>query len=96
VNGTETTTKGVDVVRRYRLRGEASAASTSWPAANFNDTEVDRVPPQTAAIPQRLVDRNTILTFEEGTPGAQAGRPGGLVAREPRRHDPRGPTSRAC
>jgi iron complex outermembrane receptor protein len=68
VNGVETTTKGIDVVARYRLEGDSFGRFDLLAAANLNDTKVDRVPPQTAAIPQRLVDRNTILTFEEGTP----------------------------
>ncbi len=71
INGVDTTTKGVDVVARYRLDlGESRLDLTA--AANFNSTEVTKIPglPTLTALPQPtfLFDRGNRLTMEEGTP----------------------------
>ncbi|HEY9218168.1 MAG TPA: TonB-dependent receptor, partial [Phenylobacterium sp.] len=71
INGVDTTTKGVDVVARYRLDlGESRLNLTA--AANFNSTEVTKTPdlPTLTSLPQPpfLFDRANVLTYEEGTP----------------------------
>ncbi|WP_309091900.1 TonB-dependent receptor domain-containing protein, partial [Phenylobacterium sp.] len=71
INGVDTTTKGVDIVARYRFDiGEGRLDLTA--AANFNDTKVTRTPDlptlTNLAEPPFLFDRGNRLTFEEGTP----------------------------
>jgi len=71
INGVDTTTKGLDVVARYRLDlGDSRLDLTA--AANFNSTEVTKIPglPTLTALPQPtfLFDRGNKLTMEEGTP----------------------------
>lgn len=71
INGVDTTTKGVDIVARYRLDlGEGRLDLTA--AANFNSTEVTKIPdlPALTTLPQPafLFDRANRLTYEEGTP----------------------------
>ncbi|HYD46521.1 MAG TPA: TonB-dependent receptor, partial [Phenylobacterium sp.] len=68
LNGVETTTTGLDIVGRYRLITDTAGRFDFTAAANFNKTEVDKVPPLTAQQPQPLFDRGNILQFEEGTP----------------------------
>lgn len=72
LNGLDSTTTGIDVVGRYRLPTDAAGRFDFTLAANFNETEVDRIP-ETPAIgipvsPFFLFDRSNILAFEEGTP----------------------------
>jgi iron complex outermembrane receptor protein len=71
INGVDTETQGVDVVGRYRLDYGPGRVDFTL-AANFNETEVTRVPaiPSNVPIPNppALFDRINVLTFEEGTP----------------------------
>lgn len=71
INGVDTTTKGVDIVARYRLDlGESRLDLTA--AANLNDTEVTKIPslPTITTLPQPtfLFDRANVVSFEQGTP----------------------------
>ncbi|MDP3174823.1 MAG: TonB-dependent receptor [Phenylobacterium sp.] len=71
INGVDSTTKGIDVVARYKMDlGESRLDLTA--AANFNDTEITKTPPlpAVAALPTTTVlfDRQARLTFEQGTP----------------------------
>jgi len=71
INGVDTTTKGVDVVARYRLDlGEGRLDLTA--AANFNKTSVTKIPdlPAVTTLPEPtfVFDRANLLTYEEGTP----------------------------
>ncbi len=72
INGVETVTKGVDIVGRYRLNTDAMGEFDFTLAANFNKTDVNRVPKtaQLSAlpVPPILFDRGNVLTFEDGTP----------------------------
>ncbi|MBX9707421.1 MAG: TonB-dependent receptor [Caulobacteraceae bacterium] len=71
-NGLETTTKGLDIVGRYRLPTDTLGRFDFTLAANFNDTTVDRVPGvpvvSIPVSPNFLFDRSNILAFEDGTP----------------------------
>lgn len=71
-NGLETTTKGLDIVGRYRLSTDTLGRFDFTLAANFNDTTVDRVPGvpvvSIPVSPNFLFDRSNILAFEDGTP----------------------------
>ena len=71
INGVNSTTKGVDVVARYRLDMGSSKLDLTA-AANFNDTNVTKTPglPALSALaqPAFLFDRQARLTFEKGTP----------------------------
>ena len=72
VNGVDTTTKGVDVVGRYRLDAEEAGRFDLTLAANFNKTDVNRVPTNSTLsglpVPPPLFARVNILTYEQGTP----------------------------
>ena len=72
INGVETTTEGLDVVGRYRLRTEQFGRFDFTGALNLNHTDVNRVPTtaQLSAlpVPPVLFDRLNRLTFEKGTP----------------------------
>ena len=72
LNGVDTTTKGVDVVGRYRLPTDSFGRFDFTLAGNFNDTSVDRIPgTPDIGVPASdffLFDRSNILAFEEGTP----------------------------
>jgi len=71
-NGLETTTKGLDIVGRYRLATDSAGRFDFTLAANFNDTTVDRVPGIPVVTipvsPNFLFDRSNIKSFEDGTP----------------------------
>jgi iron complex outermembrane receptor protein len=71
INGVDTTTRGVDVSMNYPVEVGAGRIDLRF-AANFNSTEVDRVPqtaPLSALNPSPvLFDRFNVLTFEEGNP----------------------------
>jgi iron complex outermembrane receptor protein len=71
-NGLETTTRGLDIVGRYRLPTDRLGRFDFTLAANFNDTTVDRVPGvpvvSIPVSPNFLFDRSNILAFEDGTP----------------------------
>lgn len=72
VNGVDTTSKGVDVVARYRLDADAAGRFDLTLAANYNQTEVTRVPTTSTLsglpVPPPLFARVNILTYEQGTP----------------------------
>lgn len=69
INGVETKTQGVDLVTRYRWRGETLGRIDVTLSANWNDTEVEALP-STAVVPgAQLFARVNVLTFEEGQPG---------------------------
>ena len=72
INGVDTTTKGLDIVARYRLDADAMGKLDFTLAGNFNQTEVTRLPTtsQLSAlpVPPLLFARSNRLTFEEGTP----------------------------
>jgi iron complex outermembrane receptor protein len=72
VNGVDTTTKGVDVVGRYRLDADAAGRFDLTLAANFNQTDVTQVPTTSTLsglpVPPPLFARVNVLTYEEGTP----------------------------
>jgi iron complex outermembrane recepter protein len=71
MNGVNSTTKGVDVVARYRLDMGSSRLDVTA-AANFNDTNITKTPGlptlSSLAQPAFLFDRQARLTFEKGTP----------------------------
>ena len=72
INGVDTTTKGVDIVGRYRLDADTAGRFDFTGAANFNDTKVTKIPTTAVLsglpVPPILFDRGNRLTFEEGTP----------------------------
>jgi iron complex outermembrane receptor protein len=72
VNGVDTTSKGVDVVARYRLDAEAAGRFDLTLAANYNQTDVNKVPTTNTLsglpVPPPLFARVNILTYEQGTP----------------------------
>lgn len=62
INGLRSTTKGIDVVARYKLPTAGAGTFDFTLAGNFNDVELT-TRPSTA-----LFGRNRVLTLEEGTP----------------------------
>lgn len=72
INGVDTTTEGVDVVGRYRHDYSDTGRIDFTLAANFNSTDVTRVPAIPVGVPipnpPVLFNRINVLTFEEGTP----------------------------
>jgi len=72
INGVDTTTKGVDIVGRYRLDADTAGRFDFTAAANFNDTKVTKIPTTAVLsglpVPPILFDRGNRLAFEEGTP----------------------------
>jgi len=72
INGVNTTTKGLDVVGRYRLATDGIGQFDFTLAANFNDTNVTKTPdlPTITTLPEPafLFDRGNVLTYEKGTP----------------------------
>lgn len=70
LNGVETTTKGVDVVGRYRLTTDTYGDLNLTVAANLNDVEVTRLPTSASGLSPAptLFARTRILTIEDGTP----------------------------
>jgi len=75
INGVDTTTKGVDIVGRYRLPTDTLGRFDFTLAANFNKTNVTKTPAlsKLTSLPQPpfLFDRGNVLTYEEGTPEAK-------------------------
>ena len=71
INGLETTTKGIDVVGRYRLPTDYGRFDFTL-AGNYNQTDVDKVPDTPVVTipvsPNFLFDRANIQAFERGTP----------------------------
>lgn len=72
INGVDTETEGVDIVMNYPLRTDAAGRFDLTFTANFNSTDVTKVPqtaPLAALSPSPvLFDRLNVLTFEEGNP----------------------------
>ena len=72
INGVDTTTKGVDIVARYRLETGEYGRFDLTAASNFNSTNVTRIPTTSVLsglpVPPILFDRGNRLIFEEGTP----------------------------
>jgi iron complex outermembrane receptor protein len=72
INGVDTTTKGVDIVARYRMVTDAIGRFDYTLAANFNNTNVTKTPglPTLTSLPQPqfLFDRGNVLSYERGTP----------------------------
>lgn len=70
LNGVETTTKGVDLVGRYRLNTETYGDWNFTVAANFNDVEVTKVPTSSSVLSPvpPLFARSRIETIQQGTP----------------------------
>lgn len=72
INGVDTETTGVDIVASYDWRTDGMGSFNFLLGANFNNTDVTRVPataPLAALSPSPvLFDRINVLTFEEGTP----------------------------
>ena len=72
INGVDTETEGMDIVVNWPVEGAAAGNFDFTLVANFNSTDVTRVPttvPLSALTPPPpLFDRINILTFEEGNP----------------------------
>lgn len=70
LNGVETTTKGVDIVGRYRLPTETAGDFDFTVAANFNDVEVTKTPNSSSVLNPvpPLFARSRIETIQLGTP----------------------------
>jgi iron complex outermembrane recepter protein len=71
INGVDTRTEGVDLVLNYPFETAAAGHFDFTLAANFNSTDVTKVPrPRAPGLtpPPVLFDHMNILTFEEGTP----------------------------
>ena len=75
INGVDTETTGVDIIANYRLTTEEMGQFAFTMGANFNETNVTKVPAtaQLSALNPApvLFDRINVLTFEEGTPGSK-------------------------
>lgn len=73
LNGVETSTRGVDVVARYRLNTETHGDWDFTVAANFNDVEVTKVPTSSSVLNPvpPLFARSRIETIQQGTPNAK-------------------------
>jgi iron complex outermembrane receptor protein len=72
INGVDTRTEGLDIVAQYVLPTQAAGKFDFTFTANFNSTDVLKVP-QTVPLaaltpPPPLFDRINVLTFEEGNP----------------------------
>jgi iron complex outermembrane receptor protein len=71
INGVDSTTKGVDIVARYKLDLGASRLDLTA-AANLNHTKITKTPglPALSSLtqPAFLFDRQAKLTLEKGTP----------------------------
>ncbi len=73
INGVDTETKGLDIIANYRMATNDLGKFTFTFGANFNDTNVTRVPsvPSLSAwgyAADGLFARVNKLTFEQGTP----------------------------
>lgn len=72
INGVDTETEGVDIVLAYPWSSGALGRFDFTLTANFNSTDVTRVPttPQLSALPNPpvLFNRFNVLSYEEGTP----------------------------
>ncbi|HEY0941541.1 MAG TPA: TonB-dependent receptor [Steroidobacter sp.] len=72
INGVDTETEGVDIMLSYPWSTDALGQFDFIVTANFNSTDVTRVPttPQLSALPTPpiLFNRFNVLSYEEGTP----------------------------
>lgn len=72
INGVDTETRGVDIIANFKLDTEQAGLYAFTFGANFNSTEVTKVPvtaPLAALTPSPILfDRVNVLTFEQGTP----------------------------
>ncbi|MDP3405390.1 MAG: TonB-dependent receptor [Brevundimonas sp.] len=70
LNGVETSTSGIDVVARYRLRTESAGDFDFTLAGNVNDVEVTSVPTSSSVLSPTpvLFARSRVETFQLGTP----------------------------
>jgi iron complex outermembrane receptor protein len=72
INGVNTETKGLDIVSRYRWDADTYGRFDFTAAANFNKTDVTRIPTTSVLsslpVPPILFDRGNRLAFEKGTP----------------------------
>ena len=69
INGVDTSTRGIDVVARYRINDDQAGVFDLTLAGNINDFEVEKTPVTTTlATPQSLFARQATLRFEKGTP----------------------------
>ncbi len=72
INGVDTETQGIDIVAHYPVLLGAAGKLDLTATANFNSTDVTRVPttaPLSALNPSPpLFDRLNVLTFEQGDP----------------------------
>lgn len=69
INGVETKTQGIDLVTRYRWRGDSFGRLDITLSANWNDTEVEALPSTNVIADGNLLfGRVNVLTFEEGQP----------------------------
>jgi len=74
LNGVATETAGVDLVVRQRLAGALGQLDLTL-FANYNDTDVTRVPQAVSSLTSQpvLFGRINVNTFEDGTPDVKAG-----------------------
>lgn len=72
LNGVDTTTRGVDILARYRLDTDTAGRFDFLAAVNLNRTKVTKTPslPTVTGVgsPPFLFDRGNVKSFEEGTP----------------------------
>ncbi|MBX3703077.1 MAG: TonB-dependent receptor [Steroidobacteraceae bacterium] len=76
LNGVDTETEGLDIVMNWPWEAGAAGSFDFTLVANFNSTDVTRVPPPSAALgqiyspatPPPLFGRINVLTFEDGNP----------------------------
>ena len=72
INGVDSETRGVDIIANFKLDTEQAGLYAFTFGANFNSTEVTKVPvtaPLTALTPSPILfGRVNVLTFEKGTP----------------------------
>ncbi len=76
LNGVDTETEGLDIVVNWPFQSGGAGNFDFTLVANFNSTDVTRVPPPSAALaqiyspatPPPLFGRINVLTFEEGNP----------------------------
>ena len=69
INGVDTKTQGIDVVSRYRLNTDTTGRFDFTLSANWNDTEVEKLPSTNVIADGGLLfGRVNVLTFEVGQP----------------------------
>jgi iron complex outermembrane recepter protein len=75
LNGVDTETEGVDVVLRQKFAAGSAGSIDLSVFANYNNTDVTKVPQAVASLTSRpvLFGRINVNTFEDGTPDVKAG-----------------------